>query len=72
MRATSQTRCAKLRINDWTGSRGQELKEGAREATQSLQEGLQILADLIVADEDAKYPGCRNAEGELILGGLTK
>jgi hypothetical protein len=32
-----------------------------------LEEAAEILRMLIVADEDAKFPGCRNEEGEFVL-----
>jgi hypothetical protein len=34
-----------------------------------LEEAKAMLPAMIVADEDAKFPGCRNADGELVLGG---
>jgi len=50
----------------------QELKMAADQAIQILEGTQQKIAQLIVADEDARYPGCRNDEGELIVGGLCK
>jgi len=49
-----------------------DLKLSAHQATPILEDLRQKMADLIVADEDARYPGCRNDEGELIVGGLSK
>ncbi len=50
----------------------QELKAAPREAIPILEDAGEKIAELIVADEDARYPGCRNDEGELIVGGLSK
>ena len=41
----------------------------ANEADLLLDEAKYRVGDIIVADEDAKFPGCRNEDGELVLGG---
>jgi len=50
----------------------EELKVAADQAIPILEGTQQKIAELIVADEDARYPGCRNDEGELIVGGLAQ
>jgi hypothetical protein len=50
----------------------QELRAAAEYTVRGLEAVQQMVAKLIVEDEDARYPGCRSAEGELIVGGLSK
>jgi hypothetical protein len=49
-----------------------DLKVIARESILLLEATREKIAELIVADEDARYPGCGNDEGELIVEGLSK
>jgi hypothetical protein len=50
----------------------QELRAAAEYTVRELEAVQQTVANLIVEDEDARYPGCRSDEGELIVGGPSK